>query len=195
MTESKLSQKEQIALISSKQRKEPTDYKKVNKTRRQRGYSFEYDIVQAFNNHASGQWHAKRLGGSSTGLPDIVVTNNEKSICYAIECKSGDTNKLYVPRDQIERCIDITNKFLSVYRIRYIVLSFKFKANKKKGRKLQYRIIPIENIIIGDIKGISYDIREDLISLHFNSGKVEPHSKRYSPITSIDNFVNWSPVQ
>jgi hypothetical protein len=45
----------------SKQKKQPPDYKKVNKTRRSRGYNFEYDIVQAFNNHHTKDWYARRL--------------------------------------------------------------------------------------------------------------------------------------
>ena len=33
---------------------------------------------------------ARRLGGSSTGLPDIVAVNNKASILLSIEAKSGN---------------------------------------------------------------------------------------------------------
>lgn len=141
------------------------DYKKVNKTRRRRGYNFEYRIVNAFNDHKSKDWHARRLGGSSTGLPDIVVTNNEKSILYAIECKSGESNILYIPRDQIDRCKDITDKLLKTYKTRHIVFAFKFKSNKKKGsRKLQYRFVIYDALRYSpNLTFIAYNIKEDLI--------------------------------
>ena len=50
---------------------------------------------------------AKRLGGSSVGLPDIVAVNNNKGILLVIEAKSGTGESLYVPSDQIERCFSI----------------------------------------------------------------------------------------
>ncbi len=39
--------------------------------RRSRGYAFEHGLVERFN--GLGDWRARRLGGSSTGLPDIVA--------------------------------------------------------------------------------------------------------------------------
>ena len=50
---------------------------------------------------------ARRLGGSSTGLPDIVAVNNTESILLSIEAKSGTSNSIYVPDDQIGRCFFI----------------------------------------------------------------------------------------
>ena len=119
--------------------------------RRSRGYNFEYSIVNYFN--ANG-WHARRLGGSSTGLPDVVATNNHQSILYSIEAKSTASNFCYVPNDQLLRCQDILEMF-APYRFKAIVLAFKFtrKGKTPKGivynRALRYyyhTLVYIENI-------------------------------------------------
>jgi Holliday junction resolvase len=119
--------------------------------RRSRGYNFEYSIVNFFN---SVGWHARRLGGSSTGLPDIVAVNNRHSVLYSIEAKSTASNYAYVPNDQLVRCQDILEMF-EPYRFKAIVLAFKFtkKGKTPKGiiynRRLQYyfhTLVYIENI-------------------------------------------------
>jgi Holliday junction resolvase len=99
--------------------------------RRSRGYSYEHTLVQRLNN---GVWHARRLGGSSTGLPDIVAVNNTDGILLTIEAKSGTSDILYVPQDQIERCLMIRNMF-SIYPERHIILAFKFMSKKRFRRK------------------------------------------------------------
>lgn len=184
-------------LKSVKPKKKP-DYKKVNKTRRSRGYNFEYSLVNAFNNHISGEWNARRLGGSSSGLPDVVVTNNTKSILYSIECKSGQGNTLYIPKDQVERCFEITNKFLSSYVNKHVSFAFKFKGNKK--RKLQYRIIQditVTPILLKSIQSVSYNIVRDVLTIHFNESeyqykhKDEFFHKECKFLESIEEFVNW----
>lgn len=119
--------------------------------RRSRGYNFEYSVVNFFEKMG---WHARRLGGSSTGLPDIVATNNKYSVLYSIECKSTASNFCYVPNDQLVRCQDILEMF-APYRFKAIVLAFKFtrKGKTPKGivynRQLKYyfhSIVYIENI-------------------------------------------------
>jgi Holliday junction resolvase len=99
--------------------------------RRSRGYSYEHTIVQRLNN---GLWKARRLGGSSTGLPDIVAVNNTDGILLTIEAKSGTSDILYVPQDQIERCLVIRNMF-GIYPERHIILAFKFMSKKRFRRK------------------------------------------------------------
>ncbi len=99
--------------------------------RRSRGYAYEHTLVQKLNN---GVWHARRLGGSSTGLPDIVAVNNTDGILLTIEAKSGTSDILYVPQDQIERCLLIRNMF-GVYSQRHIILAFKFMSKKRFRRK------------------------------------------------------------
>lgn len=173
----------------------PKDYKKISRTRKQRGYNFEYSIVNAFNDHHSKQWYARRLGGSSTGLPDIVATNKAKSLLYAIEAKSGEGNILYIERDQIERCLDITEKFLTAYRNRYIVFAFKFKG-KKGGRKLQYRFLLMSSNHLGEenlpkhLKGVSYDIRTETLNTHQIYEDYPICLPTFGKTLSIMEFVN-----
>src|SRR5918999_1154252 len=76
--------------------------------RRSRGYSYEHTLVQRLNNE---HWIARRLGGSSTGLPDIVAVNNIEGILLSIEAKSGTGDSLYVKPDQIQRCLLIRDMF------------------------------------------------------------------------------------
>jgi Holliday junction resolvase len=99
--------------------------------RRSRGYAYEHTLVQRLNN---GAWHARRLGGSSTGLPDIVAVNNADGILLTIEAKSGTSDILYVPQDQVERCLLIRNMF-GIYSQRHIILAFKFMSKKRFRRK------------------------------------------------------------
>ena len=82
----------------------------------------------------NGEWRARRLGGSSTGLPDIVAVNNDSGTLLTIEAKSGTSDILYVPLDQIERCIIVRNMF-SIYPERHIILAFKFIGKKRFRRK------------------------------------------------------------
>jgi Holliday junction resolvase len=95
--------------------------------RRSRGYNFEYKLVKKLN---LGKWMARRLGGSSTGLPDIVAVNNKASILLSIEAKSGTSDTIYVPNDQIDRCFLITEMF-GIYSYRHIILAFKFMRKKR----------------------------------------------------------------
>jgi Holliday junction resolvase len=76
------------------------------------------------------------LGGSSTGLPDIVAVNNEAGVLLTIEAKSGTSDILYVPQDQVERCKMIVNMF-GIYPERHIILAFKFMSKKRFRRKNQ----------------------------------------------------------
>lgn len=99
--------------------------------RRNRGYSYEHTLVQRLNN---GEWNARRLGGSSTGLPDIIAVNNSAAILLSIEAKSGTGDNLYVPADQIERCFSIRDMF-RFYKIRHVILAFKFMRKKRYTRK------------------------------------------------------------
>ena len=76
------------------------------------------------------------MGGSSTGLPDIVAVNNHAGILLTIEAKSGTSDMLYVPQDQIERCLVVRNMF-GIYPQRHIILAFKFMNKKRFRRKNQ----------------------------------------------------------
>jgi Holliday junction resolvase len=99
--------------------------------RRSRGYSYEHTLVQRLNTEL---WNARRLGGSSIGLPDIIAVNNIEAILLSIEAKSGTGDALYVPSDQINRCLQIREMF-SFYTSRHAILAFKFMRKKRFKRK------------------------------------------------------------
>lgn len=99
--------------------------------RRSRGYSYEHTLVQRLNN---GSWVARRLGGSSTGLPDIVAVNNEEAVLLSIEAKSGTGDILYVRPDQLQRCLLIRDMF-GYYKTKHVILAFKFMRKKRLTRK------------------------------------------------------------
>ena len=101
--------------------------------RRSRGYGYEHNLVQRLNN---GSWIARRLGGSSTGLPDIVAVNNKEAILLSIEAKSGTGDALYVQPDQLQRCLLIRHMF-GYYKTKHVVLAFKFMRKKRFTRKNQ----------------------------------------------------------
>ena len=110
-------------------------YVKLNRIRRNRGYSFEHVLVQKLNTNA---WNARRLGGSSANLPDIIAVNNKESIFLSIEAKSGTADSLYVPSDQIQRCFQIRDMF-QVYKTAHVILAFKFMQKrriKEQGKTL-----------------------------------------------------------
>src|SRR6185295_12670810 len=150
-------------------------YTKLNRTRRNRGYSFEHVLVQKLNSNIP--WRARRLGGSSANLPDIIAVNNKESIFLSIEAKSGTSDNLYVPSDQIQRCFQIRDMF-QVYKTAHVILAFKFMQKKRireEGRTVYTRRKLLEYYKIADryskikdlpiIKctydGSTYEIRND----------------------------------
>ncbi|MFI5406294.1 MAG: resolvase [Nitrososphaerales archaeon] len=89
----------------------------------------------------TGEWIARRLGGSSTGLPDIVAVNNTDSTLLSIEAKTATSNSIYVPQDQIDRCYLITQMF-EAYKDRYIILAFKFMRKQRLIVKGEIKYLP-----------------------------------------------------
>ena len=154
------------------------DYKKRNRTSRRRGYDFEYDLVKQFQ--ALEHWNARRLGGSSTGLPDVVATRNptetEFSTMMAIECKEGrDTYTLEVPADQIRRCMDTCN-LLGAYHKQYVVFAFKFMKSEKLHRPSNnivfYRFALNDPVLdIDRMIKASFDIRVLRLTFEYTTGK------------------------
>ncbi len=100
------------------------------RTRRQRGYSWEEALVKRLNKCDS--WKAFRLGSPSIGLPDVVATSTVLDTMFAIEAKSGSTNSILVPADQIERCLRWLDAF-GRYSNRHAILAFKFISKKWKS--------------------------------------------------------------
>lgn len=74
------------------------------------------------------------MGGSSSGLPDIVMTNNNLSILVVMEAKAGTGNNLNVEKKQIERCL-VLLKMFSVYEHQFVILAFKFMTKNKDGKR------------------------------------------------------------
>jgi len=120
--------------LISKDLNEYEKIKKINKktaqTRRQRGYNWENTLVKRFNSIKS--WKAFRLGSPSVALPDVLSINNVESIIFTIEAKSGTGTTLFVPFDQIERCLNWIDTF-QVYQKREVILAFKFLSKKRIG--------------------------------------------------------------
>ena len=116
--------------MKSQIRVKALNFKKIAKTRRQRGYHWEDSLVKRFNK--IDDWKAFRLGSPSVALPDILTVNNKDSVLYTIEAKSGTGTTLMVPFDQIIRCLNWTNNF-QVYKTREVILAFKFLSKKRIG--------------------------------------------------------------
>lgn len=146
--------------VLSKKRvvKNHPDYKKRNKLSRGRGYRFEYELLQLLKKQG---FDGRRLGGSSTGLPDLVVTNNESGLCLAIECKSKDSWSIEVPDDEVERCFE-TLKLFEYYPIRCVVLAFKFPKSKVfKRKKPEFRFMMFNANILNKVYHVTYNIQQD----------------------------------
>ena len=120
-------------LLKSKTPDQLTKTQKISRTRRQRGYQWEDTLVKRFNK--LDNWKAFRLGSPSVALPDILSLNNEDSIIFTIEAKSGTSTSLTVPFDQIIRCMNWTENF-KVYQTRQVILAFKFLSKKRIGNSL-----------------------------------------------------------
>ena len=120
-------------LLKSKTQAQPTKTQKISRIRRQRGYHWEDTLVKRFNK--LDNWKAFRLGSPSVALPDILSLNNEDSIIFTIEAKSGTSTSLTVPSDQIVRCMNWTENF-KVYQTRQVILAFKFLSKKRIGNSL-----------------------------------------------------------
>ena len=100
----------------------------MGNTSRWRGYNFEHSLVKRLN--SKDTWYARRFGGSSKGFPDIVAVNNNERILLTLEAKTGTSDSLYVPSDQIERCAKILDVF-RLYEKKYAILAFKFMSKRR----------------------------------------------------------------
>lgn len=155
----------------------PIDYTKRNKTSRDRGYNFEYlDIVCNINKYPD--WHARRLGGASSGLPDVVATSkHNKGIVMAFECKEGEGNNAYVERKQIARAYHLTNTLFEICDIKVVVLAFKFIRNQTQYKArtktvYKYIVLPVPQVHLWltatlkniDIAGMKYNIVTNQLS-------------------------------
>lgn len=102
---------------------------KSARTRRQRGYRWEDVLVKRLN--SCDGWRAFRLGSPSIGLPDVIAANTNHDMMLAIEAKSGTSDNIPVPRDQIERCLKWLDAF-GKYSNRHAVVALKFMSKRWK---------------------------------------------------------------
>ena len=142
-------------LLKSKTNNHPTKTQKISRIRRQRGYHWEDTLVKRFNR--LDNWKAFRLGSPSVALPDILSLNNEDSIIFTIEAKSGTSTSLTVPSDQIVRCMNWTQNF-KVYQTREVILAFKFLSKKRIGNSLYEKRELREFFKVWNTKRVPIDI-------------------------------------
>ena len=142
-------------LLKSKTSDQLTKTQKISRTRRQRGYQWEDTLVKRFNK--LDNWKAFRLGSPSVALPDILSLNNEDSIIFTIEAKSGTSTSLTVPFDQIVRCMNWTENF-KVYQTRQVILAFKFLSKKRIGNSLYEKRELREFFKVWNTKRVPIDI-------------------------------------
>ena len=142
-------------LLKSKTNNYPTKTQKISRIRRQRGYHWEDTLVKRFNR--LDNWKAFRLGSPSVALPDILSLNNDDSIIFTIEAKSGTSTSLTVPFDQIVRCMNWTENF-KVYQTREVILAFKFLSKKRIGNSLYEKRELREFFKVWDTKRMPIDI-------------------------------------
>ncbi|HKU32603.1 MAG TPA: resolvase [Candidatus Nitrosotalea sp.] len=170
-----------------------TDNQRIARTRRQRGYNWEDTLVKRFN--SMDGWKAFRLGSPSVGLPDILAVSTKDNTIYTIEAKSGTSTTLYVPYDQILRCLKWIHTF-ELYQTRKMIIAFKFLSKKRIGkgkyepRELReyYKIWdeshPVTNFVctydgttyaLQDGKRIQLNLKDSLMPFHIKNNKNLPH--------------------
>lgn len=128
--------------------------------RRSRGYKYERTVVDRIN--AVTGWHAYRLGGTSTEMPDVLAFQKQKRdspcsrpIMYAIECKTGGGNKLVIPAEQTDRCYAICDA-LDAYE-GVPVGAFKFHRKKHAGGTRHIEEIFVALTTRGATYAVNYD--------------------------------------
>jgi Holliday junction resolvase len=165
----------------------------VHTTRQRRGYTFETQLVAEFN---KGTWKARRLGGSSSGLPDVGIMNNSESLLYSVEAKSTVYNFCEIPVKQIKRCLEFLELF-SIYKKKNVIFAFRF-ATKKSIRAVDSKVKitrtkPIYYFfIIEEFKKL-----KDIEAFTCNSkGFVSFKIKNYDPLKeyNFDDYVTMEKV-
>lgn len=162
-----------------------------------RGYAFETYMVKFFDITWKEQgWNARRLGGSSTGLPDVVVTNNKTGVLFSVEAKSTFQGEAYIKQDQIMRCSVVMDVF-GYYPKKTIIFAFKFSKNKDKGRdKLQYYFFKVKSVSnLENIKWVKcfYDGRLRYKLLHPEK-KSELKVIKYDKLLHLKDNIIVKPV-
>lgn len=146
----------------------------MSNLKRQRGYSWETKMVEMFTGLG---FHTIRLGGTTSTMPDVSAHKDDSSLIISIECKSGISNSLVVPQDQLVRCMEWC-KTWGLYQNKIVILAFKFarkgvNGNSRKG--VQYLKIWNWKLEPTDIKCdydgksfLKYDTWEETELVEFN---------------------------
>lgn len=165
------------------------DYTKRNKKSRQRGYVFENWLVRQVKGYP--YWGARRLGGTSTGLPDVMMSFAQKvpatrfenrqgieltkwkTIIIATECKEGEDNTLYVEREQVRRAYAAITSLWQSIDDKWILLAFKFIRNKTRYKSrpqtlLRMVLIPYDQIHNWLLKYQDTDTMKIFFRYHIN---------------------------
>ena len=124
--------------------------------RKQRGYSFERELVNRINKVEG--WIAIRLGSPSISLPDIIAVNNNSSTLLAIEAKSSSSDIITVPADQLMRCLRIIDTF-AIYENKYAIIALKFMSKKWQRKNIYMHRELREYYYVWNNTSISNDIK------------------------------------
>lgn len=182
------------------------DYTARNKKSRQRGYDFENWLVKEVSGYA--YWGSRRLGGSSTGLPDVMMSFAElvpandkedpdlkkwKTIIIATECKEGEDNTLYVEREQVKRCYAAITSLWQSIDDKWILLAFKFLRNKTKYKARtqtlhRFVLIPYSEIAewlrqYYNTENVEIQFRYDIRKEQLNIMQFDSHTGNKATIT------------
>lgn len=95
------------------------------------GTNFEYSLT---NDLIRAGYTAKRLGGTTTNMPDIAATKDDIHITFEVK-KTRNKNIIYIPSEQILRCFQFL-KMYNLYPKKYIVLGFNFLTRTQKSKSL-----------------------------------------------------------
>lgn len=91
-------------------------------SRKSKGYNWEVKVGQILKDKG---FVVERLGGTTTEMPDVVAHKDDSKLIIAIECKSVSGTLARVPFEQLQRCIDETQKW-GLYTTKIVILAFQF---------------------------------------------------------------------
>lgn len=98
-------------------------------SRKSKGYNWEVKVKSIFEEKG---FVVERLGGTTTEMPDVVAHKDDSKLIIAIECKSVSGTLARVPFEQLQRCIDETQKW-GLYDTKMVILAFQFAKFGKVG--------------------------------------------------------------
>ena len=126
-------------------------------SRKSLGYNWEIKVGKIFKDRG---FVVERLGGTTTELLDLTAHKDNSKLIIGIECKSVSGTYTYVPAEQLQRCIDETEKW-GLYKNKMVILAFQFgkyslKSSKGYREKKEYLKIWNFNNSVTDVS-CNYD--------------------------------------